>query len=283
MRQYLAFLRLRFHKANGSFRPFFRNHVVGMVVALLGSSAVLPLVSYTAADVTQEAALMFLYSVVGPVLVLLVVYVIVFAKSGSDLYFEKERETNSLTEQLNTIAGRRFSFALSSEPFSRVAFGGTSESPYTGSRQTQMLGDESVLRLTCRNDSGLRIEACRAFIVDVKEIDEGGNEVDLPFYENIPLLWSRDIKSDETTTDIEPWSAKLIYLFASRPAGVVLFRDVSGLPVEYRHLFFKQIRFRVWIQVNGSHDTGAKVCIDVEKHEGEKSGWTAKIVAQEAA
>ena len=242
-----------------------------MAVALLGAGLAVPFVDVVGADPKQEAGLTILYSFVGPAVILFVVYVVIFMTSPSRMYFEVYSGAEALTKKLEAITAPRLELSLSSEPFTHLAVrAGLAESPYGGHRQTHVLERETILRINCKNLSGIRIDACKANLVGVRAIGEDGNEIDVGFSETLSLSWTR-IPKKTTEVDIEPDSTRLLYVLAFRPGGVLLFNyEGEGLPAEYHHLFSKHQKYRLWIQANGARDAAARICVEIEKKETTK-------------
>src|SRR5690606_18645223 len=96
-----------------------------------------------------------------------------------------------------------------------VKFGVSSESPFTGSRQTMVIARLDTLRIKCRNISSIRAENCEASLVDVEKINDDGSCSGIGFLEPVSLSWHRDYSVPVFEQSIGPDVTKLIYVLVA--------------------------------------------------------------------
>lgn len=153
-----------------------------------------------------------------------------------------------------------------------LGIGSVSET-VTGKRYTAELASEIVLRVICTNESALRTENCRAFLINVRAVANDGALVDIGFLEPVPLSWSRDLSQREYATTLEPNMPKAIYLLTRRQhPALLLYRVSKELPFEYGRMFKDHSKYRLSIQVNGQDDAADTMCLDVWPTESNSPG-----------
>jgi len=246
-----------------------------IVTRVTGALIVMLVLAFWGSEGAAQDEMLIRFAIIAVIILIFPIpYLWKLASVPPAMHREVVIENDSLLEKLRATVTPRLRLNLSSEPFRRLNFGGTSESPFAGHRQTQIFASETILRIECQNISGFRIAGCKANLVDAKTVGEDGAEIDIGFREYVPLSWSRNLEKEEFQTDIEAGLTKLIYVFACRPAGMILYRDLRrDLPLEYHQIFSKPRPHRLWIQVSGASDAAARICVDVRKN-SDADTWT---------
>jgi hypothetical protein len=162
----------------------------------------------------------------------------------------------------------------------RILRDGITQVAISGNRVGVIKREPIVLRLTCTNESDVRIDGCQAFLVDVRQVETDGRLVDAGFRESVALTWARDLERQEFETSIQPHISKAIYLLEfTESKDLVLHRSLE-IPFEYHQLFKKDARYRLWIQVNGKDDVAAEIALEVVRDRGGKTLNTTVVVAE---
>lgn len=150
----------------------------------------------------------------------------------------------------------------------------------SGNRQSIIKHIPVVLRITCTNESDVRVQECQASLVDVRQVEEDGRLLDAGFRESVALTWSRDLKQQEFETTLQPRISKAIYVLEfTESKDLVLHRSLE-IPFEYHQLFKKGTRYRLWIQVNGKDDAAAEIALDVVRDREGRTLNTNVVVAK---